>query len=76
MMEQLTREQAIAFHDEGAWKQWNSQTIAKFQLEQDKLCVPFSVFQQAVSDTLGRPVFTHEFADRKSLIAQVKKATS
>ena len=75
-MQQLTREQAIAFHDNGTWKQWNSQTLAKFQLDQDCLCIPWDVFQKAVSDTLGRPVFTHEFANRNSLIAQVKKATS
>ena len=74
-MQQLTREQAIAFYDEGAWKQMNHETRAKFQLEQDRLCMPFDVFQEAVQHTLGRPVFTHEFANRDFLIAQVKKAT-
>ena len=61
-MEQLTKEQAIAFHDSEVWKDWTSRQIAEFQMEQDKLCVPFDVFHKAMEDTLGRPVWTHEFA--------------
>ena len=34
----------------------------KLQLYQDKLCVPFSVFHEAIEKVLGRPVWTHEFA--------------
>ena len=41
--------------------------IAEFQLEQDKLCMPFDVFHEAIEKTLGRPVFTHEFAFRQQL---------
>lgn len=66
-MEQLTKEQAIAFHDSEVWKDWTSRQIAEFQLEQDKLCVPFDVFHKAIEDTLGRPVWTHEFAFRDNL---------
>ena len=29
---------------------------------ESKLCMPFSIFQEAVEKTLGRPVWTHEFA--------------
>ena len=35
--------------------------IAEFQMEQDRLCVPFDVFHKAIEDALGRPVYTHEF---------------
>ena len=34
---------------------------AEFQLTQDKLCMPFQVFHEAIEATLGRPVYTHEF---------------
>ena len=33
-----------------------------FQMFTPRLCMPFDVFQEAVEKTLGRPVFTHEFA--------------
>jgi hypothetical protein len=61
-MEQLTKEQAIAFAESGDWKDWTAQEIVKFQLFQDKLCMPFDVFHEAVEKVLGRPVWTHEFA--------------
>ncbi len=33
-----------------------------FQLSQERLCLPFELFQKAVEQALGRPVWTHEFA--------------
>ena len=35
--------------------------IAEFQLFTAELCCPFGVFQEAVEESLGRPVWTHEF---------------
>lgn len=77
-MEQLTREQAIAFHDSGAWQKWDAKTRALFQMEQDKLCMPFGEFQKAVEEALGRPVFTHEFGlNRAGLLSELQgKATA
>lgn len=68
-MKQLTKKQAIAFYDSEKWKDWNSEEIVKFQLFQDRLCVPWSLFHKAMNDVLGRPVYTHEFAssNRKNL---------
>ena len=57
---QLTREQAITCAQQGHWKDWDFQIRALFQIHQDRLCMPFSVFHEAVEKTLGRPVFTHE----------------
>lgn len=62
MSTQLTREQAIAFHDSKAYEPLSCRERALFQMEQDCLCMPFGVFHEAVEKTLGRPVFTHEFA--------------
>ena len=60
-MEQLTIEQAIAFHDSGAWKTMSAKERAVFQMQQDKLCMPFGEFHKAVEEALCRPVWTHEF---------------
>lgn len=60
-MDQLTREQAIAFYDSGAWKKMSVKERAVFQMQQDRLCMPFNEFHKAVEEALGRPVFTHEF---------------
>lgn len=33
---------------------------AEFQMAARLLCMPFSVFHEALEKTLGRPVYTHE----------------
>jgi hypothetical protein len=60
-MKELTSECAIELHDSGIWRTWSHRQIAEFQMSQQYLCVPFSVFHEAVEKTLGRPVWTHEF---------------
>lgn len=60
-MKQLTREEAVALHDSRAWEAWSLRDRATFQMAQNLLCMPFSVFHEAVEKTLGRPVYTHEF---------------
>lgn len=57
----MTREEAIAFHDSRAWESMTLREIAEFQINEERLCIPFSVFHEAIEKTLGRPVFTHEF---------------
>jgi hypothetical protein len=61
MIEQLTKEEAIEFHDSGKWKDMSFKQKATLQISQEKLCMPFDVFHEAVEKTIGRPVFTHEF---------------
>ena len=61
-MKQLTREQAIAFGENKLYERMTKRQIAEFQLEQQKLCMPFDVFHEAIEEALGRPVYTHEFA--------------
>jgi len=60
-VKQLTKEQAIAMAESGAWKDMNSHERCEFQLFQQRLCMPFHEFHKAVEATLGRPVYTHEF---------------
>lgn len=59
-MKQLTKKQAIAFCENKLYEGMTSRQIAEFQMEQDRLCVPFDVFHKAITEALGRPVFTHE----------------
>ena len=66
-MKQLTKEQAIAFYTNRCYDNMTYRQIAEFQMEQDRLCVPFDVFHKAMEKTLGRPVFTHEFAFKEEL---------
>jgi hypothetical protein len=66
-MKQLTKEQAIAFYDNKLYENMTLKQRAEFQLEQDRLCMPFDIFHEAIEKTLDRPVFTHEFAFRDEL---------
>ena len=66
-MKQLTKEEAIAFYENKLYEGMTHRQIAEFQMEQDKLCVPFDLFHEAMEEALGRPVYTHEFAFRDEL---------
>lgn len=63
----MTKEQAIEFANSKKYETMSNLEIVKFQLFEPKMCMPFSVFQSALSDVLGRPIYTHEFADAESL---------
>lgn len=57
----MTKESAIALAETKFWEGMTQRQIAEFQMCEEKLCMPFSVFHEAVEKTLGRPVYTHEF---------------
>lgn len=67
-MKQFSQEQAVAIFEDGEWKDWTPEEIVKVQLFQDRLCLPFDIFHQAVEQVFGRPVWTHEFANQQRLI--------
>jgi hypothetical protein len=60
-MKQLTTEEAIAFAESESYVGMSYRELAEFQINQEMLCMPFSVFHEAVEEVLGRPVWTHEF---------------
>ena len=71
-MKQMTKEQAIKFHDLELWKDMTDSQIAELQLLQDRLLVPFTVFHKAIETSLNRPVFTHEFGlNREGLLKEL-----
>ena len=66
----MTKAVAQAIYKTGFWHDLTAVEIAAFQLKEDLLCMPFGVFQDALSEALDRSVFTHEFANQDGLIAE------
>jgi len=64
----MTKEEAVSLYNSGWWKDKTPEETAEFQLNEEKLCCPFEVFHEAVEKYLGRPVWTHEFADFQRLL--------
>ena len=58
----MTREAAIMLVETEWWKDATNDEIVAFQLYEDRLCMSFDRFQEAMQAVLGRPVYTHEFA--------------
>lgn len=70
---QLTKDQSIRFHDSKLWESMSDHERAMFQMQQEHLCMPMSVFQNSLAAAIGRPVFTHELAlDYDTLLALLK----
>ena len=68
----MTTEEAIALYNTGFWEHLTNEEIAKFQLVEDCLCMPFGVFHAAIEKTLGRPIYKHELAlNRDGLIKEL-----
>ena len=57
----MTRDEALALLKTEFWKDMTAKEIALFQIFEDRLCMPFGVFHEAVEQALERPVWTHEF---------------
>jgi hypothetical protein len=64
----MTKEEAIKMCKSGWWKDKTPDEIVEFQIHEERLCLPFDEFHGAVEKWLGRPIWTHEFADRQALI--------
>jgi hypothetical protein len=57
----MTQDEAIKLYESGFWEAMSFRDRAIFQMFEDRLCMPFSVFHEAIEKALDRPVFTHEF---------------
>jgi hypothetical protein len=55
----MTRQEAIDKYDSKFWEHMTYKEIAKFQVN-ERLCMPFGVYHEAVTKTLQRPILTHE----------------
>ena len=59
--EYMTEAQAVEFSESKAWEPMTFRQRAEFQISVERLCMPFDVFHEAISEALGRDVYTHEF---------------
>ena len=66
-MKNLTQEQAIALANTNWWVGLSARDVIKFQLFEDRLCMPFADFHRLLEVALGRPVWTHELASPENL---------
>lgn len=57
----LTKEQAISLYESKFWEDMTYRQRAEFQITEERLCMPFDIFHEAVEKTLNRPVFIYEF---------------
>ncbi|HTY25598.1 MAG TPA: hypothetical protein VMC85_20885 [Desulfomonilaceae bacterium] len=71
MYRSIGRDAAIALFESGWWKTKTPKEIVDFQLFVDELCMEFSDFHGAVEKVLNRPIWTHEFAFRDSLVDEL-----
>ena len=71
----ITKERAVEIAQSGWWKDVDPATVARAQLNQDLLCMDFRAFHKAVTDALGRAVWTHEFVDPGMLLSELDGAT-
>lgn len=63
----IGKEAAIELAETKWWEGKSAREIVAFQLFTLEMCMPFGEFHKAVEETLGRPVWTHEFADPDQL---------
>lgn len=72
-MRQVTKDEAVLIYKSGLWQDWTDRERANFQIRQDLLCMPIGVFQDALANTLGREVYTHEMGlSRAELQAELE----
>lgn len=69
--ERITEEQAKILIKSRFWKRMTDREITIFQLLENRLCMPFGVFHEAVEKALKRPVWTHEFIDPAGLLLEL-----
>jgi len=67
----LTVEEAVALSESNWWEDFSMHEVARLQANQERLCMPFSLFHKAVESVVGRSVYTHEFANQKRIIAML-----
>lgn len=68
----MTRQEAIAMAGSAWWVDKTPVEIVRFQINEDTLCMPFSLFHKAVEQVVGEPVYIHQFAF-KPFTDRVKK---
>ena len=64
----MNKEEAVKLAESKFWEDMSLFERAKFQLFEDRLCMPFEIFHEALEYALGRSVWTHELGFRENII--------
>ena len=67
----MGKENAIKLAKLEWWKDKTAEEIALVQFFIAELCMPFSVFYEALEKTLKRPVYVHELSNSDSIAAEL-----
>ncbi|MDX1514774.1 MAG: hypothetical protein R3174_13635 [Gammaproteobacteria bacterium] len=73
MINRLSRDQAVALYDSKFWRHLNMEERACFQLREERLCMPFAVFHQAVETCLQREVGAAEYLRPRRLLRELSR---
>lgn len=68
----ITRKSAISLDNSKFWTKMSPEDIARFQLYQPILCMPFDLFHESMEKLFDRPIYTHEFG-LSNLIVEYEK---
>lgn len=71
-VKRITEQSAKQLAKSNFWMKMNAEDIARFQLYQPLLCVPFHIFQTCLEALFDRPIYTHEFG-LSNLIVEYEK---
>ena len=71
----MTKEEAIALASTKWWEELSVEEAFKAQAKSPLMAMPFDEFHRITELALGRPVWTHEFADIDSLLSELDKET-
>lgn len=69
---QFTKEQAVRVANGTFWSSLSMKERAILGVYQERLCMPWSALHEAVENFVGHDVYTHQFANRKDIIAMLK----
>lgn len=58
----MTEAEAVELYNSGFWKQLTYRQRAEFQINEDRLCMPFAVFKESLEECLGRTLWCGEVA--------------
>ncbi len=67
----MTEKQALALIETRFWEDMSDRDIAVFQLWEDRLCMPFDVFHDAVCKTLGSQMWDLSLAMHRNGIKRL-----
>lgn len=59
-MDKLTQKQATTLCESNWWEGVSDNDVVMFQLHEERLCMPMTVFHAAMRRCLKRPIFLHE----------------